>query len=111
MATKTVEKKKNVPTSKTNVSIDDKALKDKSYKYAVEKGVKLTTVRNTFAQLQFPFALMNVGDSFLIPSKDSGAKNPNSLHYAARIYARYKPGFAITTRVQLDGCRRVWRIK
>jgi hypothetical protein len=108
---KQVKKTVTVPQKKNQPVPDDKVLREKTYKYAVEKGVMITTMRQTFSQMQFPFALMNVGDSFLIPVKDPGSKNPNTLHYAAKMYARYKPGFSITTRLQLDGCRRVWRIK
>ncbi len=99
MATKKQPVKKPVPS------------KDKSYKYKVESGVKITGIRVTSSQDNFPFALMKVGDSFLIPASDPVAKNPNTLHYAAKIYARSTPGFTITTRMQLNKERRVWRLK
>lgn len=110
MATKT-QKKTIAKTTAPALSLDEKLFKDKIYKYAVEKGVKITGNRTSFNDLQFPFPNMNVGDSFLLPAKDPVTKNPNKLHYAAKMFARYKPGFIITTRLQLDGCRRVWRIK
>lgn len=90
---------------------DDTPLKERTYIYKVESGVILAGVRNSSTEIKFPFALMNVGDSFLLPAKDESAKSPNTLHYAAKQYARYKPGFAITSRLQLDGSRRVWRLK
>jgi hypothetical protein len=110
MATKTQKK----PTAKTSTQVsvlDEKSLKDKTYKYTVDKGVQITGNRTSIHDLQFPFPMMNVGDSFLVPIKDPITKSPNKLHYAAKIYARFKPGFTITSRLQLDGCRRVWRIK
>jgi len=85
--------------------------KDKSYNYKVESGIKITGNRMTYSQDKFPFPLMKVGDSFLIPASDPVAKNPNTLHYAAKIYARSNPGFTITTRMQLNKERRVWRLK
>lgn len=101
-------------TRKTQVNapvFDDTALKDKTYIYKVESGVILAGVRSGTTEIKFPFAQMNVGDSFLIPSKDPAAKSTNAIHYAAKIFARFKPGFTITSRLQLDGSRRVWRLK
>lgn len=95
---KKVVKKKEAPTVK-------------AFKYQVEKGVKIEGFRNGKAQVTFPFELMKVGDSFLIPANDPVAKNPNVLHYAAKQYARMFPGFNITTRLQLNKDRRVWRLK
>jgi len=100
-----VTRKKNAPT------LDDTPLKERTYIYKVESGIILAGVRNSSTEIKFPFALMNIGDSFLLPSKDHAAKNPNSLHYAAKQYAKFKPGFTITSRLQLDGSRRVWRLK
>jgi len=95
---KKVVKKKEAPTVKT-------------FKYQVEKGIKVEGFRNGHMQNMFPFELMKVGDSFLIPANDPAAKNPNTLHYAAKQYARMFPGFNITTRLQLNKDRRVWRLK
>lgn len=103
--TATVTRKKSSPI------LDDTPLKDRTYIYKVEEGVIMAGVRNSSTDIKFPFALMQVGDSFLIPSKDPVCKSPNSLHYAAKQYARYKPGFTLTSRLQLDGARRVWRLK
>lgn len=91
--------------------MDDTPLKDRTYIYKVESGVILAGVRNSSTEIKFPFALMNVGDSFLLPAKDEASKSPNTLHYSAKMYARFKPGFTITSRLQLDGSRRVWRLK
>lgn len=79
--------------------------------YKVEVGVPITSQRVTYNGDRFPLGQMNVGDSFLIPAEDPINKNPNTLHYAAKMYARIKPGFTLTTRLQLDKARRVWRIK
>ena len=102
-----ITRKKKVLTA----VMDDTPLKDRTYIYKVESGVILAGVRNSSTDLKFPFALMNVGDSFLLPSKDPAAKTPNGLHYAANQYAKFKPGFTVTSRLQLDGSRRVWRLK
>ena len=83
----------------------------KTYDYTVEKKVQINGSRETGFLDKFPFEIMQPGDSFLIPAKDSRSKNPNTLHYAATQYARIRPGFTITTRQQLDKSRRVWRIK
>lgn len=91
--------------------LDDTPLKERTYIYAVEQGVIMAGVRNSSTEIKFPFALMAVGDSFLIPAKDPLSKQPNSLHYAAKQYAKFRPGFTITSRLQLDGARRVWRLK
>lgn len=84
---------------------------DKTYKYKVESNIKITGNRQAYSAEKFPFPLMKVGDSFLIPANDPVAKNPNVLHYAAKMYARANPGFTITTRMQLNKERRVWRLK
>ena len=83
----------------------------KKFDYTVEHGVQITGSRISSLRDKFPFEIMKIGDSFLIPSKDPVAKKPNSLHYAAKQYAKFKPGFLITSRMQLNGERRVWRIK
>jgi len=100
-----------VKRKKPATILDDTPLKDRTYIYNVEEGVIMAGVRNSSTDIKFPFALMKPGDSFLIPSKDPVCKQPNSLHYAAKQFARYKPGFAVTSRLQLDGARRVWRLK
>lgn len=84
---------------------------DKSYKYKIESNIKISGNRHAYSLDKFPFPLMKVGDSFLIPANDPVAKNPNVLHYAAKMYAREVPGFTITTRLQLNKERRVWRLK
>lgn len=81
------------------------------YDYVVEHNVEITGVRLSSLKDKFPFEIMKPGDSFLIPSKDPVAKKPNTLHYAAKQFARIKPGFALTSRMQLNGERRVWRLK
>lgn len=114
MTTKTKKKEPQV-TAKVKrtrqVKPDSTPTKTKTYIYKVESGVMITGVRATTAELRFPFELMKVGDSFQIPANDPVCKNPNVLHYAAKAYARMKPGFAITSRLQLDKSRRVWRLK
>lgn len=82
-----------------------------NFAYKVEKGVKITQVRSFSLLHKFPFSAMNVGDSFLIPATDPLAKSANSIHYAAKQYAKMHPGFTVTSRQQLNKERRVWRIK
>ncbi len=107
------KKKQNTVTAKvtrTNPLKGDNT-PTKTYLYKVESGIIVTGTRNTMDDLKFPFELMKPGDSFLIPANDPAAKSANTLHYAAKIYARMKPGFTITSRLQLDKSRRVWRLK
>ncbi len=103
-----MKKKVTTPAKKTAKPVSKE---NKEFKYQVEKGVKIEGFRNGNAFNNFPFELMKVGDSFLIPGNDPVAKNPNVLHYAAKQYARMFPGFNITTRLQLNKDRRVWRLK
>jgi hypothetical protein len=79
--------------------------------YKVDKNVPIGGVRSITNLNRFPFDQMNIGDSFMIPPDDKHAENPNSIHYAANQYAKMKPGFTVTTRLQLNKFRRVWRIK
>lgn len=106
MSAKTKVKRKY--TKRTNGTPVNGAI---SYAYKVESGVKITSVRYSDLSNKFPFSIMNIGDSFMIPATDPVSKNPNTVHYAAKQYAKMKPGFIITTRMQLDKNRRVWRIK
>jgi hypothetical protein len=99
---------RNNKTKKTTKS-DDTIVK--TYDYVVEHNVQITSMRHSNLSDKFPFEIMKQGDSFLIPAKDPVAKKPNMLHYAAKQFAKIKPGFALTSRMQLNGERRVWRIK
>ena len=83
----------------------------KKYEYVVEHNIQMTGVRTSNLRDKFPFDVMKPGDSFLIPAKDPLAKNPGTLHYAAKQYSKMKPGFLLASRMQLSGERRVWRIK
>jgi hypothetical protein len=97
---------------KTTTAVKNSPVVEKTkFAYKVEQGVTMQGVRNHNLLDKFPFAIMKPGDSFLIPKTDPIAKSPNSLHYAAKQYAKIKPGFLLATRIQLDGHRRVWRIK
>jgi hypothetical protein len=98
-------------TRKNTPMKNDVVVKPKTYIYKVESGVIISGSRKAYDEHQFPFELMKPGDSFLIPATDKIAKSPNVLHYAAKQYARMKPGFTITSRMQLDKARRVWRLK
>ena len=102
-------------TKKTNKTIKKVNLvKDtpkKDFAYIVEKGVAMVSTRMRLKADSFPFTAMNIGDSFLIPSTDPIAKKSSTLHYVAKQYARMQPGFSVTTRILLDGSRRVWRLR
>lgn len=108
---KSVVAKKTVVANDPVVPQEEIALRDKKYSYKVEQNIAITVGRSVRMDLKYPFALMNVGDSFLIPATDKLVKNVTNLHYAAKQYAKFKTGFMITSRLQLDGSRRVWRIK
>lgn len=111
-ATKAVKPVAKKAPKKVDAPIyDDSKLKDKEYPYKVEQNIALSALRSVRMDLKFPFPLMNVGDSFLIPTTDPACKNSGALHYASKQYAKFKPGFMITSRMLLDGTRRVWRIK
>lgn len=110
MATK-IKKKATVTTAKVFRTKKDDPTPTKTYMYKVESGILVSGVRHSMTDIKFPFELMKVGDSFLIPPSDPACKSPNTLHYAAKAYARMKPGFTITSRMQLDKSRRVWRLK
>lgn len=75
---------------------------------AIESGVPLPTKETK--KSRYPFARMNVGDSFLI----EGAKNSSSyeamrVRSAASHYAR-RDGKKFTVRV-VEGGIRVWRVE
>lgn len=107
MATKT----KKTTARKTPVVKPTNGSPVKKYDYVVEHGIQMSGVRTSNLQDKFPFEMMKPGDSFLIPAKDPLAKNPGTLHYAAKQYSKMKPGFLLASRMQLSGERRVWRIK
>jgi hypothetical protein len=96
---------------KTNMGLNADQLRERTYVYKVEEGIIMTGVRNSSLEIKFPFALMKIGDSFLIPRNDENARKANILQYSARQFAKFQPGFVITSRLQLDGARRVWRLK
>ena len=104
MATKT----KSITGTKTG---KNDATNGEKYAYKVEHNIEITSMRYSNIRDKFPFDIMKPGDSFLIPAKDPVAKKPNTLHYAANQFAKMKPGFTLTSRMQLNGERRVWRIK
>lgn len=113
MTTKKVANQKN-KVAKKSTNIVQTIVQEKNLPpspYTVERGVPVEGVRSFSLVNVFPFDLMNVGDSFLISPNDRYAENPNTIHYAAQKFAKMKPGFTVTTRLQLNKFRRVWRIK
>lgn len=111
MAKKKIEIKKTGTRSTRKLPEKQTKVSDSNSLYKVEAGVPITSMRVSYNGDRFPLGQMNVGDSFVIPASDPINKNPNTLHYAAKMYARQVPGFTLTTRLQLDKARRVWRIK
>jgi hypothetical protein len=101
----------NTPKKRTPKNNNDSSKSSKNWAYFVEHGVEITGIRISSLRDKFPFEIMKPGDSFIVPSKDPVAKKPNTLHYAAKQFARIRPGFTLTSRMQLNGERRVWRIK
>ena len=101
----------NTPKKRTPKNNNGSAKSSKNWAYFVEHGVEITGIRISSLRDKFPFEIMKPGDSFIVPSKDPVAKKPNTLHYAAKQFARIRPGFTLTSRMQLNGERRVWRIK
>lgn len=109
-----IKNNKQVRKTRTTAKSVDKTIdksKKKTYSYVIESGIALSGVRSTGLVNSLPFDAMKVGDSFLIPAGDPLNKKINALHYAAKQYAKSRPGFTVTTRLQLNKERRVWRLK
>ena len=66
--------------------------------YEIEKSVPVAASRAT----KYPFKMMEVGDSFLIPKDE--IVTPNQAHSAAK-----SAGVKVRTRMEKGGMR-VWRI-
>lgn len=66
--------------------------------YVIEKNVPITKT----IESKFPFAQMEVGDSFFVPSKEAA-----NLRSAATRHSR-QLGFTFTTK-KCDGGVRIWR--
>jgi hypothetical protein len=112
MSTKKAVKKNTVANNKAAVkSVKAQDERTEAYSYVIEKNVPVEGVRTRSLINTFPFPQMSIGDSFLIPPEDRYAENPNTIHYAAQQYAKIKAGFTVTTRLQLNKYRRVWRLK
>ncbi len=71
--------------------------------FEIEKGVPMPPTGP--ARLKYPFANMQPGDSFAVPSEDG-----NRLRAAASFYGIQK-GWILTCRRQPDGSVRCWRVK
>lgn len=69
--------------------------------YIIEKGIPIQKSR--IATSIYPFAQMEVGDSFLIPCGPKSARQ-NAIAAVERL------GMDAVTRKQLDGSIRVWRV-
>lgn len=75
--------------------------------FVIEKGVPLPASR---ARSSYPFADMNIGDSFLVSAgADDMAKQSSKVAVAARNYGkRSERKFAIR---KVEGGARVWRVE
>jgi hypothetical protein len=71
--------------------------------YQIEKGIP---VPNLGRKRKYPFAEMEIGDSFLVPMGDG--KNVNSLRISIRNLARFLAPKRFAISIQ-EGGLRVWR--
>ena len=77
----------------------------KEYKYNIEKGIPLPSTYSNY-----PFELMEIGDSFSIGKYD--IETSRNVRSAARHWTvRNKNNKKFTVRKQRDNTVRVWRIK
>lgn len=77
-------------------------------KYPIEKGIEPPLGGSRTKQFKYPFHLMEVGDSFLIPCADE-ATEERAYRRMAALYGRHKPKRFKCRKV--DGGVRVWRIE
>ncbi len=70
--------------------------------YAIEKHVPMPIARNSRSRL--PFLEMEVGDSFMV------ADHPETYVRAMCSREQQRHGIKLSTRTQLGGGLRVWRI-
>ena len=72
--------------------------------YLIEKNVPYSAVEIS----KYPFAQMEVGDSFLVPIKDA---SPSCIRTSSAQFQRNHPGFRFSIRIsKKEGGTRVWRV-
>ncbi len=82
--------------------------------FVIEKGVYIPEKISPFSQRvpvesKYPFAQMEVGDSFAVPGPDK--KMIGNLGGARAAYQKKNPGVKFTTRsLKAEGILRIWRI-
>jgi hypothetical protein len=88
-----------------------------TYGFVVESGIPMPPRTYGFGFARYPFALMNVGDSFEVPLSSSRSKRPSiaklqsNLHNCAGGYAKaHNPAAKFSIRKTSDTTLRVWRI-
>jgi hypothetical protein len=77
--------------------------------YQIEKGIEVPAKKIFVGKSVYPFATMEVGDSFFVPQVDGKPKTDGSLRSSARQAAK-KFGFKFTVR-RVDGGFRCWRVE
>ena len=77
--------------------------------YQIEKGIEVPA-KKTFARPTiYPFATMEVGDSFFVPQIDGKPKSSGTIWSSAR-KATDKFGFKFAVRSEVGGFR-CWRVE
>ena len=72
--------------------------------YQIEKGVPIPAMkRATNGESKYPFAQMDVGDSFFVHGKSIHTLNSQAHKYGTRLSRKF-------TARAIDGGTRVWRI-
>lgn len=83
--------------------------------FTIEKGIPIPAAQPRGAAVKYPFAQMEIGDSFFVPSvvkgdetADKAAERLKSSLSSHKRRAQKQTGFVLTVRV-VDGGVRVWR--
>ena len=77
--------------------------------YQIEKGIEVPAKKIFERKLVYPFATMEVGDSFFVPQVDGKPKTDGSIRSSARQAAK-KFDFKFAIR-SVDGGFRCWRVE
>ena len=77
--------------------------------YQIEKGIEVPPKKSFARSTIYPFATMEVGDSFFVPQVDGKPKSSGSLWSSAR-KATVKLDFKFAIR-SVDGGFRCWRVE
>jgi hypothetical protein len=74
-------------------------------KYKIEKGIEMPDYGNSYTE--FPFKIMEVGDSFEIPAHKRGSAMSSSRSWGVR----QTPERKFSSRTTSESKVRIWRIK